>query len=100
MRKNWIMRKGDLHNMSKTFINSSALFTNPSILKGMVRMVDLFGYLDDYNYKKTEAEADTEALKRDWTIVGLDIKTSIGLYEKGEKTGSAPANSTPQSATR
>lgn len=86
--------------MSKTFINSSALFTSPSILKGTARVVDLFGYLDDYNYKKTEAEADAEALKRDWTIVGLDIKTAIGLYEEGEQISPASASSTAQSATR
>lgn len=79
--------------MSKTFINSSALFTIPSILKGTARVVDLFGYLDNYNYKKTEAEADAEALRRDWTIVGLDIKDAIGVYEEGEQTSPDPSSS-------
>lgn len=85
--------------MSKTFIDSSALFSNPSILKGVTRVVDLFGYLDEYNYKNTEAEADAEALKRDWTIVGLDIKSAIGLYEEGEQTSPVSTNTTIQPAT-
>lgn len=87
-------------NMSKTFINSSALFTNPSVLKGTARVADLFGYLDNYNYKETEAEADIKALKRDWTIVGFDIKRAIEFYEEGEQTSTPSASSTTQSATR
>lgn len=86
--------------MSKAFIDSSALFTTPALLKGAARVVDLFGYLDDYNYKKTEAEADTEALRRDWTIVGLDIKKAMGLYEEGEQTNSASASSTTEPEIR
>lgn len=85
--------------MSKTFVNSSALFTSPSFLKGTARVVDLFGYLDEYNYKKTEAEADFEALKRDWNMIGLDINRAIELYEEGEQADSISANSTTQSAT-
>ena len=68
--------------MSKIFLNSSALFTSPSFLKGAARVSDLFGYLDDYNYKPTGNEADFEALKRDWEIVGLDIQNAIEIYEQ------------------
>lgn len=68
--------------MGKTFLNSSALSTNPSFLKGTCRVVDLFGYLDEYNYKDSEAEADIEALKRDWDIVGIDLVKAIELYEQ------------------
>lgn len=56
--------------------------------------------MDDYSYKKTEAEADTEALRRDWAIVGLDIKKAMGLYKEGEQTNSASASSTTEPATR
>ena len=64
------------------FLNSSALFTRPSISKGSSRVVDLFGYLDEYNYSKTEEEADLKALTRDWKIVGLDIHKAMGAYGK------------------
>ncbi len=68
--------------MRKSFISSSDLFAPPSFLKGSARAVDLFGYLDDYNYKSTDNAVDTEALKRDWDIVGLDILDAIKQYEQ------------------
>ena len=46
--------------------------------------MDLFGYLDSYNYKKSEKEADLEALKRDWSIIGIDIDDSIKKYAEEE----------------
>ena len=70
----------------RSFINSSDLFTSPSFLKGSSRIVDLFGYLDDYNYKSTDNQVDSEALKRDWEIVGLDILDAIKLYEQSHAT--------------
>lgn len=71
--------------MSNLFINSSSLYTDPSFFKGMARVVDLFGSLDEYNYKTTEAEADNEALKRDWFIIGKDLFNAIKTYGKAKK---------------
>ena len=70
--------------MSKTFLDSSALFTSPSFGKGSARIVDLFGDLDGYNYKETEADADAEALRRDWNMVGLDIAQAIDAYDQSD----------------
>lgn len=67
--------------MKQYFIKSTNLFLYPSFLKGVARFFDLFGGLDKYNYSKSELEADTNALKRDWKIVGLDILNSIKKYE-------------------
>lgn len=70
-------------NMSnKPYVNSSALFSEPSLLKGAARTIDMFGTLDEYNYKNTEAEADYEALKRDWSIVGIDIANAMEDYDQ------------------
>lgn len=86
--------------MSKKFkfISSSALFTTPSFLKGTSRVVDMFGTLNNYNYKETGAEADLESLKRDWGIVGLDIANAIGIYEKEETIDSRPTEFTGRTA--
>jgi len=88
--------------MSKKFkfLNSSALFTNPSFWKGTARVVDLFGGLDNYNYKNTEAEADLESLKRDWNVVGLDMAEAIGIYEKEESADSSPGEYSTQPVTQ
>lgn len=66
----------------KSFTKSSGLYTSPSFLKGTARIIDLFGYLDWYNYKSTNKKIDSEALKRDWDIVGLDILEAFKLYER------------------
>lgn len=80
---------------NKFYLNSSALFSSPSLLKGAARTIDMFGALDEYNYKVTEAEADAEALKRDWNIIGIDIANAIGEYDQttspSENTISATA---------
>lgn len=83
--------------MSKTFIDSTALFANPSFLKGASRVIDLFGYLDEYNYKDTDIEADFEALKRDWCIIGLDIAKAIETYERSSNI-SKESTTTPTTA--
>lgn len=84
-------------SMSKKFISSSALFTSPSFWKGTARIADLFGGLDNYNYKETEAKADLESLKRDWNIIGLDIADAMGIYEQ-ENADSSPEEHTTQPA--
>lgn len=70
--------------MSNALLSSSSLFTNPSFLKGSARLADLFAGLDKYNYKSSEVEADTEALKRDWSMIGFDIAKAIELYEQSD----------------
>lgn len=69
--------------MKKFFIKSSCLFRVPSFFKGVARIFDLFGQLDDYKYSKSDIEADTNALKRDWQVIGADIFNSIKKYESG-----------------
>ncbi|PIU68382.1 hypothetical protein COS81_04160 [candidate division WWE3 bacterium CG06_land_8_20_14_3_00_42_16] len=71
--------------MSNEFLNSSTLYNTPSFLKGVARVIDLFGQLDEYDYKKTEKEADAEALRRDWYIVGQDIFDGVEKYERGSR---------------
>ena len=71
-----------LHNlaMRKQTINSSGLFNYPSFQKGLSRVFDLFGNIDIYNYSDSDDEADYNALKSDWKLVGCDIKNAIKNY--------------------
>lgn len=71
--------------MTNGFIQSSNLYTPPSFFKGMARVFDLFGTLDRYYIHKTEEEADSNALRRDWQIVGKDIFYAIKIYESSKK---------------
>ena len=68
--------------MTKNFPSSSALFTSPSLTKGIARLTDLFGSLTTYQYHKTETEDDRKALQRDWRITGYDLATAVKNYKK------------------
>jgi len=68
--------------MNNTKTKSTDLFSTPSFLKGTSRVFDLYGGLDEYNYRD---DADQHALKKDWEIVGSDIRSSIKEYETNLK---------------
>lgn len=57
----------------------------PSFLKGVSRLCDSYGNLDQYKVYKNEDESDREAIKRDWIMVGRDIANAIKKY--GTKRG-------------
>lgn len=57
---------------------SSLLYTSPSLWKGFARLADLYGELDEFN---TSPEADKEALRHDWEIVGEDLKKVMTEHE-------------------
>lgn len=61
------------------------LFARPSFAEGMARVLDLSGVLQDYNTSETPEKADFEALKKDWSAVGEDIKESINEYGRKSK---------------
>lgn len=71
----------NMSNYLPNLINSSDLYTEPSFFKGVARVLDLFGQLDEYNYKD---DPDTEALKRDWTMIGKDLFISIKNYGRSK----------------
>lgn len=64
---------------------SSNLFINPGFWIGSARILDLYGKLDKYNYSNTPNEADYNALKKDWEIIGKDLRNAIDKYESTSK---------------
>ena len=57
--------------------------TSPTFLKGVSRVFDLYGKLEEYSYQES---ADYHATETDWKNVGDDIFTSINQYvKKGQK---------------
>jgi hypothetical protein len=53
------------------------LFTRPSFLAGVARLLDLGAQIDVYNQSATPSEADARALYSDWRMVGEDLHTAI-----------------------
>ncbi|MGD2034873.1 MAG: hypothetical protein PVF73_07450 [Bacteroidales bacterium] len=66
----------------KMFKSSSELYYKPSFLDGMGSVFNIRGNHFDYNYSKNGAEADINAIRRDWDIVGNDLFNSIHLHTK------------------
>ncbi len=58
------------------------LFANPSFIEGVASVVDLGATLQKYNTSDTDNEADSEALKNDWSAIGDDLRFSIKKYEQ------------------
>ena len=60
---------------------ATSLFRYPSFIKGMSRIMDLEGSLDEYKYQE---DADTKSLEKDWVIVGNALHSSMKDYEQEE----------------
>jgi hypothetical protein len=57
------------------------LFSRPSFIEGIARILDLGNTLNEYNYSQSEEEADSQAIASDWKAVGNDIKVAIDQLE-------------------
>jgi hypothetical protein len=60
---------------------SSFLYQTPSALKGAARIVSIFGGVDEYRTSNSEEEADANAIRRDWEMVGEDIANATQQYD-------------------
>ena len=68
-----------------TNYSSYKLFSAPSLIEGMARVLDIGATLQKYNVSKSDIEADMQALKSDWKIVGSDIEKAVSKYDKHRK---------------
>jgi len=50
------------------------LFSKPSFLTGMGTAINLWGNSFDYNYSRTDEDADDRAINCDWKMVGRDLR--------------------------
>jgi hypothetical protein len=62
------------------------LITRPSFRRGLSRLVDLGGTMNDtaYRLSQTPAESDALALYADWYAIGDDMRAAMRGYEAGE----------------
>lgn len=72
-----------MSNLNKNY--TFYLFARPSFTEGIARVLDLGVTLQDYNTSETPEDADFEAIKKDWSAVGEDIKESINEYGRKSK---------------
>ncbi|MBI4722765.1 MAG: hypothetical protein HY769_07215 [Candidatus Stahlbacteria bacterium] len=70
MGKNFSAEKTELYL-------SSYLFSCPSFLSGVAKVLDLGATFDEYNTSETTDEADYRAFLLDWSMVSINLKKSI-----------------------
>jgi hypothetical protein len=56
------------------------LYAVPSFWEGIARLIDVGGMLNEYNYSKSEWEADYRALQSDWGLVGEDLWGALDQF--------------------
>jgi len=61
---------------------STKILRYPSFFKGVARIFDLFGSLDQYKYSNNP---DAELIHRDWEIIGYDLKKAIDYGQTNSK---------------
>ena len=60
------------------------LGARPSFLEGIARLMDFGNTLDDYKSYSSGAEADYDAIAKDWVMIGLDFRNAISEFEAEE----------------
>ena len=58
------------------------LFACPGFLGGMASVLDLGATLVLYNDSPTTEEADAQAIKSDWEVVGNDIRAAMAEMDR------------------
>ncbi len=65
---------------------NSTLPNKPSFMKGIARILDLFGSIDDTKKEKAVESNTPEILAKDWQAVGRDIIHATEVYEDTKDT--------------
>jgi hypothetical protein len=52
----------------------------------MARVLDLGSTMRIYNESPSPNQADIDAIRHDWQVVGEDIENSINIYEQRQPT--------------
>jgi hypothetical protein len=70
-----------MSDYSKENSLTDSLVVRPSFIRGLGRIWDFRGILNQYNASNTPQEADFKALKSDWATVGKDIKDALNIWK-------------------
>ena len=57
------------------------LFARPSIVEGIARILDFGNTLNEYNYSRSDEEADEKACRLDWVMVGSDLRRAFEIVK-------------------
>lgn len=65
---------------TKTFRPSSRLYTQPKLIDGISSIFNIAGNNVKFNYSKSAYKADCKSIRRDWELVGDDLRAAIATH--------------------
>ena len=71
-----------MNEITEKYSLSTFLFSEPNLLSGMARVLDLAATFNSYNISFSSEEDDYWAAYSDWEMVGRDLRFSINNFEK------------------
>jgi len=66
-------------NEKDVSVYTSFLYSQPSFIEGMARVVDFGNTLQKYNGSSSSKSADERAIRADWLAVGKDMTEAIEI---------------------
>lgn len=71
-------------------VYSGYLYPDTDAWYGVASTLDLFGFLNDYNYSRTGREADAKGLQSDFYAVANDFWRAVWMFERGHSLDELP----------
>lgn len=62
-------------------LGTNFIFSPASLLVGMGSVLNIAGNYFQYRAYPSGAEADTDALRRDWNVIGHDMRKAFRMWE-------------------
>lgn len=58
------------------------LFARPTAIEGVARVVDIGGFLTEFNESRNDDQADSIAIRMDWKAVGAYLRHAMSVAEQ------------------
>ncbi|WP_395089874.1 hypothetical protein [Armatimonas sp.] len=71
-----------MNRKSVSLVMTGFLWSTPSCIEGLSRILDIGNTFNAYNVSSTPEEADARAIQSDWQVVGTDITSAVRQYQK------------------
>ena len=68
--------------MNKEYSTFFLIKQRGSFITGTATLLNIQGNFSDYNYSKTDKDADAKAIENDWGVIGQDIEKTVKSVSK------------------
>ncbi|WP_395144322.1 hypothetical protein [Armatimonas sp.] len=73
-----------MNRKSMSLVMTGFLWSTPSCIEGLSRILDIGNTFNAYNASSTPEDADARAMQSDWQVVGADMASAVNQYQKAD----------------